>query len=159
MMIGHLTFAGLAEMLVSGGLVAYLQRADPGLLGVRLGTQKPNVFPSTRAWATLGLLMVLTPLGLLAVGSAWGEWDARDFADPAARNTIAAVSANQAPPPAAPAGLARLSTVWTAPFPKYAPQFIKSPAFGYLMSAFLGVGLVILSWLLLRWASLNRQQP
>jgi cobalt/nickel transport system permease protein len=152
MMIGHLTFAGLAEMLVSGGLVAYLQRADPALLGIR-NTALPGEFPSTRAWTTLGLLMVLTPLGLLAVGSAWGEWDARDFADPAARHAIAAASANQAPPPAAPSGLTRLASVWTAPFPKYAPQFIKSPTFGYVMSAFLGVGLVILSWLLLRWAS------
>ena len=26
MMIGHLTFAGLAELVVSGGVVAYLQR-------------------------------------------------------------------------------------------------------------------------------------
>src|SRR5271157_1405554 len=32
MMIGHLTFAGLAEALISAGLVAYLQVADPGLL-------------------------------------------------------------------------------------------------------------------------------
>ena len=28
MMIGHLTIAGLAEMIVSAGVVAYLQRAD-----------------------------------------------------------------------------------------------------------------------------------
>src|SRR5450432_4616845 len=32
MMIGHLTIAGLAEMVVSGGVVAYLQRAEPSLL-------------------------------------------------------------------------------------------------------------------------------
>src|SRR6202011_1597291 len=32
MMIGHLTFAGLAEMFVSGGVVAYLQKADASLL-------------------------------------------------------------------------------------------------------------------------------
>src|SRR5580698_2429258 len=32
MMIGHLTFAGLAEAVISAGLVAYLQAADPGLL-------------------------------------------------------------------------------------------------------------------------------
>ena len=38
MMLGHLTFAGLAELFVSGGVVAYLQRANPALLG-----QKPSV--------------------------------------------------------------------------------------------------------------------
>src|SRR3984957_5502135 len=32
MMIGHLTFAGIAEAIVAGGVVAYLQRADPALL-------------------------------------------------------------------------------------------------------------------------------
>src|SRR5579863_1054688 len=32
MMIGHLTIAGLAEMVVSAGVVAYLQRAEPSLL-------------------------------------------------------------------------------------------------------------------------------
>ena len=32
MMIGHLTFAGLAEAVIAAGLVAYLQAADPALL-------------------------------------------------------------------------------------------------------------------------------
>src|SRR6266540_6156461 len=32
MLIGHLTFAGIAELIVSGGVVAYLQRADSSLL-------------------------------------------------------------------------------------------------------------------------------
>ena len=32
MMIGHLTIAGLAEMVVSAGVVAYLQRSEPSLL-------------------------------------------------------------------------------------------------------------------------------
>src|SRR5205823_13391022 len=32
MMIGHLTFAGLAELIVTGGVVAYLQRMDVSLL-------------------------------------------------------------------------------------------------------------------------------
>src|SRR5208337_3236636 len=32
MMIGHLTFAGLAELVLSGGVVAYFQRANPSLL-------------------------------------------------------------------------------------------------------------------------------
>ena len=31
MMIGHLTLAGLAEMVISAGMVAYLQRTDPGI--------------------------------------------------------------------------------------------------------------------------------
>ena len=38
MMIGHLTFAGLAEAVISAGLVAYLQVADPALAAPHLGS-------------------------------------------------------------------------------------------------------------------------
>jgi cobalt/nickel transport system permease protein len=49
-------------------------------------------------------------------------------------------------------GIEKLSTLWTAPFPGYAPRFIKSPAFGYLLSAMFGVGLLVLASLLARVA-------
>ena len=35
MLIGHLTFAGLAEGMLSAGMVAYLQRANPRFLPPR----------------------------------------------------------------------------------------------------------------------------
>ena len=55
------------------------------------------------------MLLVLTPLGILAAGSAWGEWMASDYSNPAARSQIAAASLHQAPPARVPEGLARLS--------------------------------------------------
>jgi len=45
----------------------------------------------------------------------------------------------------APAGLERLSRVWTAPFPAYAPGIVRNERFGYMLSAMFGVGLVILA--------------
>jgi cobalt/nickel transport system permease protein len=96
----------------------------------------------------LGALLLLTPLGILASGSAWGEWMARDFSNPAVRHQIAATSFNQAAPLHAPEGLARLSQVWTAPFASYAPPYIRSAAFGYLLSAMFGAGLILLACLL-----------
>jgi cobalt/nickel transport system permease protein len=149
MMIGHLTIAGLAEMFVSAGAVAFLQRSDPALLqataGLRAGQAPPSRAGALRPlWVALGTLMILTPLGILAAGSAWGEWVASDYADPAARQQIAASSLHQAPPPAAPQGLQRLASVWTAPFARYAPPYVRSAAFGYLLSAMFGVGLVLL---------------
>jgi cobalt/nickel transport system permease protein len=143
MMLGHLTVAGLAEFVVSAGVVAFLQRSEPALLGP--ATAK-NVSRSLRPlWAGLALLLLLTPLGILAGGSAWGEWVASDFADPAARTQIAGASLQHAPPAAAPAGLARWSTLWTAPFAEYAPPYIRSEAFGYVLSAMFGAGLVLLA--------------
>ncbi len=144
MMIGHLTIAGLAEMVLSAGVVAYLQRAEPHLLG----TAAPAVpVPARPVWAVLAALMVLTPLGILAAGSAWGEWVPADFANPQTRVQIAAASGNTAPPAQAPAGLRKLASFWTAPMPRYAPPLLKSAAWGYLLSAITGTGLIILLFL------------
>jgi cobalt/nickel transport system permease protein len=94
-------------------------------------------------------MMILTPLGLLAAGTAWGEWGVEDFKDPKAREAMAASSHNLAPPTEAPKGLERLSTLWTAPMPEYAPPFLKSKELGYIMSAMMGTGLIILAFLFL----------
>lgn len=81
MMGSHLTFVGIAEALITAGVIAYLQRADPAL--PRLGAPDAGevaVAPGARRnrWAPLliGLLALalLSPLGLLASGTAWGEW-------------------------------------------------------------------------------------
>jgi|SRR5450755_1670426 cobalt/nickel transport system permease protein len=161
MMIGHLTFAGLAELFVSGGVVAYLQRANPALLGQKSAsrTNREARLPATTTgwrttrplWIRLALLMLLTPLGILAAGTAWGEWGARDFSDPQMRQEITAASGNIAPPSRQPQGLARLSSLWSAPFPQYAPPFVHRPAFGYAMSAVFGSGLILGFFLLIAW--------
>ena len=159
MMIGHLTFAGLAELIVTGGVVAYLQRMDVSLLkltapaALREDEGAPrSAWRSTRPlWVGLAALMILTPLGLLAASKAWGEWGPQDFKDPAVRQQITVASNNQAPPTEPPRGLARLSNIWTAPMPDYAPPFLKSAAFGYIMSAMIGAGLIISIFILLGW--------
>ncbi|MBK9943913.1 MAG: cobalt transporter CbiM [Kouleothrix sp.] len=174
MMLGHLTIAGLAELLVTGGVVAYLQRSDPALLkltapnargseeGMQAVARRGGWAATRRLWIGLAALMILSPLGLLAAGSAWGEWGAADFASGQARREIQAASGNVAPPPSAPAGLDRLSSVWTAPIPDYAPPWMKSAAFGYILSAMVGIGLVILTFFLISWVARllrGRDQP
>ncbi len=153
MMIGHLTFAGLAELVLSAGVVAYFQRTNPGLLkntapaNVELGREEPGP-AGWRAlrplWIALALLLVLTPLGILAAGTAWGEWTVRDFSSQQSRAKIAQASGNATPPAAAPRGLERLSAIWTAPFAQYAPSFVRRPAVGYLLSAMFGCGAILL---------------
>ncbi len=151
MMLGHLTIAGLAELMVSAGVVAFLQRTDPLLLKLTAGGAADTGVPESawRAarplWAALAAMMVLSPLGILAAGAAWGEWAASDYANPAIRRQIAVVSENQAPPAIAPQGIERLSALWTAPFASYAPPYIRSKGFGYFLSAMFGAGLVILA--------------
>lgn len=163
MMIGHLTFAGAAELVITGGVVAYLQRANPGLLArtapgareaadiVVEAASRETARTIRLLWTAVALLLVLTPLGILAAGAAWGEWSARDFSNPAMRAEIASVSGRVAPPTQPPQGLARLSAIWTAPFPNYSPAFVRSRGFGYLLSAMFGVGALGLVSLLVGW--------
>jgi cobalt/nickel transport system permease protein len=127
MMIGHLTVAGGAEAVLSAAMIGYLQKTSPSLLRGPVAVKEMTAPKgrNRRLWATIGLLMLLTPLGTLAVGTAWGEWSAKSFER-------------------VPAGLQRLSSVWTAPFPSYAPTFIRNPVVGYLLSAMFGVGLILL---------------
>jgi cobalt/nickel transport system permease protein len=163
MMIGHLTVAGLAEMVVSAGVVAYLQRAEPSLLrgtapGAAIGEVAGGWSATKPLWAAIAILMVLTPLGILAAGSAWGEWAPEDFANQATRKEMAAASGQHMPPAAAPEGLQRLSSFWTAPMPRYAPSFLKSPTFGYMLSAVCGTGLILLVFLLAGWVTSRRTE-
>jgi cobalt/nickel transport system permease protein len=145
MMIGHLAVAGIAEAAIAAGLVAYLQVADPSLLrgtsGLPHSVLMLELAPQKslrRLWITVALLMLLTPLGILAGGTAWGEWSARQ------------ASTGAGNPAALSSGLQRFSDMWTAPIPNYAPQFVKSPSFGYLLSAMFGVGLLMAASLLLQ---------
>jgi cobalt/nickel transport system permease protein len=149
MLIGHLTFAGLGEGMIAGGVVAYLQRANPSLLRPTSGLNGKSGWLLTRPmWRALAVLMILTPLGLLAAGTAWGEWGVADFKDSKAREEMAAASHNIVPPAEPPKGLEQLSSVWTAPMPDYAPPFLKSKELGYILSAMLGTGLIIVVFLL-----------
>ena len=152
MMAGHLTVAGLAELFVSGGVVAYLQRMEPNLLRATAPGAQEHDGTDWRAteplWIALALLAMLTPLGILASGSAWGEWSIDDFLRPEIRTQIANASAGQAPPSQPPAGLQRLAPLWTAPFSRYAPPFLTNSALGYMLSALIGMVLIIIIGLL-----------
>jgi cobalt/nickel transport system permease protein len=138
MMIGHLTVAGMAELILTAGLVAWLARSHPSLLHATAPGASGAEEAAAAGWQVvrpllIGLvtLMLVTPLGILAVGAAWGEWSPSAFPDPAL-----------------PQGLGRLASVWTAPFPDYAPPFLHNASFGYMLSALFGAGLILLAALL-----------
>lgn len=176
MMLAHLTIAGVAEAFCSGGIVAWLQKADPDLL--QATARRPASIPPAQAGtpltraqtgtlrrmaAGLAILLIATPLGLLATAGAWGEWSPDAYTDHNA--AIAAQSFDHAAPATAPEGMRRLASVWTAPLPNYAPPFMRSEAFGYILSASFGTGLILLVFLLFsrlagkRNACMPRQKP
>jgi cobalt/nickel transport system permease protein len=52
----------------------------------------------------------------------------------------------------------RLSNLWTAPFPAYAPSFVKSARFGYFLSAMFAVGILLLLSLAMRYVVERRRE-
>lgn len=154
MMVGHVSIAGFAELAITGGLVAWLQRSQPELLSPADDAGRR----SRSLWAWLAGLMLATPLGLLAAGTAWGEWGADDFASAAGRLEILQASGGMPPPEAVPAGLERLASLWQAPIPDYAPAFLHSMPVGYVLSAVFGVGL-ILAFFLAATTAAGRKEP
>ena len=55
MMIGHLTFAGLAELITAGGVVAYLQRSDPSLLKLTAPDAPGEISTGKSGWRITNL--------------------------------------------------------------------------------------------------------
>ena len=79
MLFGHLLIAGWVEAGVTFAVYQFVQRVAP----TELYTPKqltPDLQKSHQlrhyCYGCLGLLAILSPLGLLAHGTAWGEWDA-----------------------------------------------------------------------------------
>ena len=127
MAFAHLTIAGPVEAVVTGLVVSYLQHSNPVLLQMRSDSEKSlSPIPYGRYIAGLIVVTLLTPLGLLASGTAWGEWGGEDL---------------QVKLGFIPSGLQKLGTFWNhVLFPDYAitglDQSFWQKALGYILSAF-----------------------
>ena len=76
MMIGHITIFGLAEVIFTTGVLAYLKKTSPDLFHMSAPASS-----SKSLFGLLAALILATPLGLLAAGTAWGEWDVEELAE------------------------------------------------------------------------------
>ena len=81
-----------------------------------------------KLWLGLGILAFLSPLGLLASGTAWGEWGADEFSC-----LLGYI----------PKGLVKFSGIWKAPLSDYTISGI-SDKLGYILSGFTGIILIYL---------------
>lgn len=134
MVIPHMLVASVVEGLLTALVVAFLQRSNPAILEA---TDKPleaaeaGGFRKLRwLWIGLGVLVVASPLGLLAPGTAWGEWGTHELTK-MGFNTL-------------PGGLERLSRLWGAPMAGYDLPALGNVSLGYLLSAALGIIVVAL---------------
>ena len=138
MIIPHALIASVAEGILAALVVAYLQRSNisvleaaekPAVLAEASGFQKLRVF-----WVALVVLIVASPLGLLAPGTAFGEWG---------KNELAARGLGYIP-----AGLQKLSGLWGAPFANYNLPALGNANLGYIFSAVAGIVIIaVVVWL------------
>jgi len=100
----------------------------PGESGKRPGSRTLR-----RLWIGIGLLALLSPLGLIiprwfGAGGAWGEWGLDEVEQLAGY---------------APAGMKRLAEHWTAPLPEYAlpgqGQGLLRASLGYVLTGVIGI--------------------
>jgi cobalt/nickel transport system permease protein len=144
MLIPHMLVASVVEGVMTGMIVFYLQRSRIGILQskeLNNETEPEGLLGKLRwLWVGMAVLAVASPLGLLAPGTAWGEWGVEELTKLGLQSV--------------PSGLEKLSTLWGAPFADYEISFLGNMNLGYIFSAILGIFLVgILAWLLTRLVS------
>jgi cobalt/nickel transport system permease protein len=140
MALAHLTVAGGVEAALTIGVIAYLQRANLPILRINhpdIAATDADLAPRARgrrgAWIALAVLAVLTPLGLIAPGGAFGE-DAPDDLD-LTKYHLSAV----------PSGLRHYAGFFhNALFDGYDFSNDQHPVIGYLVSACAGIAFVAL---------------
>ena len=148
MVIPHILVASVVEGLVTALVIAYLQKANQPALELfnkNLTVQETGRSGRWRIlWVGLALLVVATPLGLLAPGTAWGEWGAEEL-------TSLGLSF-------IPSGLDKLSSLWSAPVPDYDLLAIGNPTLAYIFSAVVGIIItVVVVWLFTLLATSGRK--
>ncbi len=93
---------------------------------------------SKKLWIALGVLIILSPLGLILPdlfnsGAAWGEWSKEEV-----REQVGYV----------PSGMEKSADKWKAPLPDYALKGqeeapVRSLSLSYILSAMVGVAVVV----------------
>ncbi len=138
MLFAHIILAGPVEAVVTALVVRYLQAYKSDLLDMRTLATVPNdaspaPLSSRKMWWALGVLILLSPLGLLAQGTAWGEWGGDEM------QKLLGFE---------PTGMVNLSDTWShAPFADYSlPGFDSfwSSAVVYIFCAVLATAIISL---------------
>jgi cobalt/nickel transport system permease protein len=138
MLLAHLAVAGVIELVLTTGIVAYLQRANLPLLRINhaaVADQEAPGEPRRLGWRCavvgLGALAALTPLGLIAPGGAFGEAAPADL------------DLNRYHLNAVPNGLRHYAGFWHhALFNGYDFAHDAHPTVGYLLSAAVGMAVI-----------------
>jgi cobalt/nickel transport system permease protein len=134
MVIPHALIASVVEALFTALVVAYLMRANQPAMEIVNKVEEAPVLGGFSKWRTLwialAVLIIASPIGLLAPGTAWGEWGTEQLAD-LGLSFI-------------PQGMAQLSGLWSAPMPDYDVPALGNMNMAYILSAVVGILVTVL---------------
>lgn len=140
MVIPHLAVAGPVEVLFTLLIYTFVKKVSPGMIFTE-DTKK-----SKPIWGLLVGLICLTPLGLLATGTAWGEWGTDEIASVASGGSALGYT---------PEGMANGFSL-SALMPDYSVSGVPE-VLGYLISAVLGVAILVIIFKII--SSLVKDKP
>ena len=133
MMIPHLLVVGILEGIVTVGAYSYVKKLSPDLI------YKGKVSKMKYFYIIIGIFILATPLGLLANGTAWGEWGAEEI-----KNLLGFV------PKAMEDGFQ-----FNSPIPDYSFG-VFNEFFGYILSALVGVIIILIIFKVLEKIKLKK---
>jgi len=127
MTLPHLLVAGVLEAAFTVGIFVFIKKVSPGTLyeGAKQKTKA--------VYALLTALVCLTPLGLLAAGTAWGEWGTDEI-----KNVVSGGTALGFVPEGMRNGFSFASLL-----PDYAVKGLPEIA-GYILSAVAGAAILVI---------------
>ena len=128
MMIGHITLFGIAEVVLTTVVLAFVEKVTPKALD-----EAPDKTAFQPLYILMAALIALTPLGLLATGTAWGEWGADEIASLVSGGTQLGYT---------PSGMLNGFEL-SAIFPDYSIAGLPEWS-GYILSAVVGVALLVI---------------
>lgn len=121
MTIPHLLVVGILEGIITLGAYSYIKKASPEII------YKGSVNKIKSLYIIIGILVLATPLGLLANGTAWGEWGTEEI-----KNFIGFI----------PKGM-QDGFKFTSLIPDYSFENLKG-YLGYIISALVGVIVILI---------------
>lgn len=129
MAFAHLLIAGPVEGILTALVIRHFQASNPSLLNIMGNAGPVSVY--RKLWWALGVLILLSPLGLLANGTAWGEWGLDEI-----EKMIGFI----------PHGMQNFSDKWHALMPDYGlpglDNTLGQSAAVYVLAAIVGTALI-----------------
>ncbi|MBT1180245.1 cobalt transporter CbiM [Bifidobacterium vespertilionis] len=155
MLIPHLAVASVVEGLITVVVVEFVRRTAPdviepfarvtessaGSAGSAVATPAAHAGLRRSAWIALGVVALLSPIGLLATGDAWGEWGAEDFMSATGLDYVPQYIAD--------------GFTWNALLPDYSLAGLPDVV-GYILSAVIGIAVLTIVFRLLALAVHDR---